>query len=138
MAIIGNSQSTACDYYTISAADDYYNYTVSAGAAGAAGTISIGAAGSSGPTITNAAGATGWSMNTILPTIKIEGTAEIDGDITVQGRSMRDWMSAVDKRLAILVPDPEKLKQFEALQKAYQHYKMLEALCEMPVVEDDE
>lgn len=119
-----------------SATGDYYNYTVSAGSgAGAAGSISIGAAGAS------IASTAGWSSNTIsttLPTIKIEGTAEIDGDITVQGRSMSNWMSAVDKRLAILVPDPEKLKQFEALQKAYQHYKMLEALCEMPVVEDDE
>lgn len=122
-----------------SAIGDYYNYTVSAGSgAGAGGNVSIGSAGANGSIISNSAG---WSSNTILttlPTIKIEGTAEIDGDITVQGRSMSEWMSAVDKRLAILVPDPEKLKQFEALQKAYQHYKMLEALCEMPVVEDDE
>ena len=116
MASTGNVQA---------ATGDYYNYTVSAGS-GAGASI---------------ASTAGWSSNTIsttLPTIKIEGTAEIDGDITVQGRSMSNWMSAVDKRLAILVPDPEKLKQFEALQKAYQHYKMLEALCEMPVVEDDE
>jgi hypothetical protein len=41
-------------------------------------------------------------------------------------------MEAMSKRLAILVPDPDKLEHFEALKKAYDHYKLLEALCEIP------
>jgi hypothetical protein len=32
-------------------------------------------------------------------------------------------------RLKILVPDPELLKQYQALGEAYEHYKTLEALC---------
>jgi hypothetical protein len=39
-------------------------------------------------------------------------------------------METMEKRLAILQPDPKKLKKFQALQKAYEHYKLLEALCE--------
>ena len=121
-----------------SVAGDYYNYTVSATGGGGAGSISIGAAGAT--TAQNYYTGAGWSSNTIsttVPTIKIEGTAEIDGDLTIQGHSMSEWMAAVDKRLAILVPDPAKLAHFEALRKAYDNYKMLEALCEIPV-EDDE
>ena len=35
----------------------------------------------------------------------------------------------MEQRLSILVPDPEKLEKFEALKKAYEHYKTMEALC---------
>jgi hypothetical protein len=41
-------------------------------------------------------------------------------------------LTTIEKRLAILTPDPAKLEHFAALQKAYQHYKTLEALCEVP------
>jgi hypothetical protein len=46
-------------------------------------------------------------------------------------------LTTIEKRLAILTPDPAKLEHFEALQKAYQHYKTLEALCEIPEKKDD-
>ena len=45
-----------------------------------------------------------------------------------QGKALED----IQKRLAILVPDPAKLEHFAALKKAYDHYKLLEALCELP------
>lgn len=44
-------------------------------------------------------------------------------------------LEAIENRLNILVPDPEKLEKFEALQKAYEHYKHLEKLCE---IEEDQ
>jgi hypothetical protein len=46
-------------------------------------------------------------------------------------------LATIEKRLAILTPDPAKLEHFEALQKAYDHYKTLEALCEVPEKKDD-
>jgi hypothetical protein len=46
-------------------------------------------------------------------------------------------LATIEKRLSILTPDPAKLEHFEALQKAYQHYKTLEALCEIPEKKDD-
>jgi hypothetical protein len=46
-------------------------------------------------------------------------------------------METISKRLSILVPDPEKLAHFEALKKAYEHYKTLEALCQMPKKDEE-
>jgi len=51
------------------------------------------------------------------------------GDIKINGSSLKEFMLKMEQRLAILVPDPEKLEKFEALKKAYEHYKTMEALC---------
>jgi hypothetical protein len=57
-----------------------------------------------------------------------------EGDIKIGNRSLKTFMDTMEKRMAILQPDPAKLEKFEALQKAYEHYKHLERLCEL----DDE
>lgn len=66
------------------------------------------------------------------PTVNID-TNGIDikagGDIKVDGKSLKEFMTKMEQRLSILVPDPEKLEKFEALKKAYEHYKTMEALC---------
>jgi len=59
-----------------------------------------------------------------------------DGDIKIGNRSLKTFMDTMEKRLAILQPDPKKLEKFEALQKAYDHYKHIESLCELE--EEDE
>jgi hypothetical protein len=45
------------------------------------------------------------------------------------GGKMRERLEAIEARLNILVPDPAKLEKYEALQKAYEHYKTMERLC---------
>jgi hypothetical protein len=50
-------------------------------------------------------------------------------DIELDGVSLKDTLAKINDRLSILTPDPALLKQFTALQEAYEHYKMLEALC---------
>lgn len=51
-------------------------------------------------------------------------------DLTLDGINVKETLLALMKRLAILdSPDPKKLEKFEALKKAYEHYKTLEALC---------
>lgn len=57
-------------------------------------------------------------------------------DITVDGKSLKEFMNKMEERLAILVPDPKKLEQFAALKKAYEHYKLMESLCQEPPKED--
>jgi hypothetical protein len=79
-----------------------------------------------------AVGSSTITANTNHPSLKVTGDAEFDGDIKWQGRSLGTMLESIEKRLAILTPDPEKLKHFEALKKAYEHYKVLEALCEIP------
>ena len=50
-------------------------------------------------------------------------------DITVDGQSLKEFMKKMEQRLAILIPDPAKLEKFEALKRAYEHYKTMESLC---------
>jgi len=69
--------------------------------------------------------------------LHVTSDAEFDGDVKIKGVSIAKALETINKRLAILVPDPAKLEHFEALQKAYQHYKTLEALCEIPEKKDD-
>ena len=91
---------------------------------------------------------TGTSGYTISPgygvspnTVNISSTG-IDmaagTDITVDGQSLKEFMKKMEKRLAILVPDPVKLEKFEALKKAYEHYKTMESLCFDEPEEDKE
>ena len=81
-------------------------------------------------------GGSGWVNSNLTTGGNLTGTglhvtndAEFEGDVTIKGKSLSEWMATMEKRLAILVPDPAKLEKFEALQKAYNHYKLLEALC---------
>jgi hypothetical protein len=89
-------------------------------------------------TTNNTTGAGSGYNWTTPPTIggRIEVNGD-DGDILIQGRSLKEFMEKMEERLAILVPDPAKLEHFEALKRAYDHYKTLEALCELPKPEDD-
>lgn len=104
----------------------------------------IGAQGSN-YTISTSAGANGtWGYSSITANpiatydnkLHVKGDTLIEGDLKVDGVSFKETIETINKRLAILQPNPEKLKHFEALQKAYEHYKTLEALCELPKKED--
>jgi hypothetical protein len=98
--------------------------------------------GTSGAYLTSGGtGSTVWTNNTSpwtisstssSPGLKVNGDAEFDGDVKIKGVSIAEALDTITKRLAILVPDPEKLEHFAALKKAYEHYKTLEALCQMP------
>jgi hypothetical protein len=98
------------------------------GAIGNYGNITIG----SGP-YTYSTTASPWSS---AHTGKLECDGD-DADVVINGKSLKDFMTKMEQRMAILVPDPAKLEHFEALQKAYAHYKTLEALCEIPKPEEE-
>jgi hypothetical protein len=51
------------------------------------------------------------------------------GDIKIGKVSLKEFMQKIEQRFAILIPDPVKLEKFEALKKAYEHYKTMESLC---------
>ena len=75
----------------------------------------------------------GLGINGVSPATVHINTDGIDikegGDIKVDGVSLKEFMTKMEQRLAILVPDPKKLEKFEALKKAYEHYKTMESLC---------
>jgi hypothetical protein len=107
------------------------NYSYDYGTIGGAGITTINninsnsqwATGTSGYTFTNAA---------VPQTVSITGNG-IDmaagTDIKIDGKSLKEFMKKMEQRLSILVPDPAKLERFEALKKAYEHYKTMESLC---------
>ena len=101
------------------------------------GGYTIGATGSSGQFYTTGTNGHNWNNP---PTVNITGTG-IDmaagTDISIDGKSLKTFMNKMEERLAILVPDPAKLEKFEALKKAYEHYKLMESLCQEQPKEED-
>ena len=90
-------------------------------------------------------GTSGYTINTnygVSPSTVNIGTDGIEmaagTDIKIDGQSLKEFMKKMEQRLAILVPDPKKLEKFEALKKAYEHYKTMESLCFDEPVEEPE
>lgn len=106
-------------------------------------TISTSNTGYNGSWVTTGASNTAFGYSALGSqgvAVSKESTLEIKGenaDILINGKSMVKFMEAMENRLAILQPDLEKLEHFTALKRAYDHYKALEALCELPKKEDD-
>lgn len=103
-------------------------YTIGAGGTGGSGSYyTLGAQGqanwttAASPVVT--VGATSSSA------LKVSGDANITGNLTVNGVDIGIMLAKIQERLAILVPDPARLDKYEALKQAYEHYKILEALC---------
>jgi len=97
------------------------------------GNITI-ANGSSGSFLTSGVNGTSWATIGSAPqsSLQVNGDANFEGDLKIKGVSIANTLETINKRLSILVPDPAKLEHFAALKKAYEHYKTLEALCELP------
>lgn len=105
-------------------------------------TISTGATGAQGPLYTSSGmngtwGTIGPAGITSSAGLHVNSDAVFEGDVKIKGISIVETLSKIEKRLSILRPDPEKLEHFEALRKAYEHYKTLEALCEIPPPEEE-
>ena len=101
------------------------NYTTTVGATGSTYTIGT-SAGING---------TYWSAGTTNISgngIELDATA----DIKIGHKSFKAIMEKIEDRLAILTPDPVKLEKFAALKKAYEHYKLMEKLCQEEDKED--
>jgi hypothetical protein len=102
------------------------------------GTITITSTGTSSwgsltsAVLVNSGNSNNWatiSNGMTQPSLQVTGKANFDDDVTIKGISLLETLEKINERLAILVPDPEKLEEFTALKKAYENYKLLEALC---------
>ena len=133
------SYSGGIDTITIDASNMYGSNTItlpSTTISGSGAGYTIGAAGST--MYTTGTGTYNWNTTT-SPSVNIssDGIDMAAGtDIKVDGKSLKEFMSKMEERLAILVPDPKKLEQFAALKKAYEHYKLMEQLCQEPPKEE--
>ena len=61
----------------------------------------------------------------------------VQGDLIVRGKNVLELIANIERRLAILVPNPKLLAKYEALREAYDHYKTLEALCTESEIKHD-
>ena len=69
-------------------------------------------------------------VNSNGASIQVKGDAEFDGNVKIKGHDIVKLLEKMEDRLAILMePNPEKLKKFQALKKAYDNYKLMEKLC---------
>jgi len=81
-----------------------------------------GASGSNGYTIT-----TGTSTaNPWQNSLSVRGDAEFDGDITVKGHSLSEFMESVEQRLRILRPNPALEAEWDQLRELGEQYRELE------------
>jgi len=67
-------------------------------------------------------GSHSYSLNTT-----VQNNAEFSGDITVQGRSLKDFMDSVEQRLNMLRPDLVLEAEWNQLRELGQRYRELEA-----------
>jgi hypothetical protein len=127
------SYSSGIDTITLDSSTMYSSNTITLPSS----SYAIGAAGST--LYSTGTGSYAWNTTT-SSSVNITGTGidMADGtDITVGGKSLKEFMTKMEERLAILVPDPAKLEQFAALKKAYEHYKLMESLCQEQPKEED-
>ena len=59
-------------------------------------------------------------------TLSVQGDAEFDGDITVKGRSLAEFMESVEQRLNILRPNPGLEAEWDQLRALGEQYRELE------------
>ena len=58
--------------------------------------------------------------------LSVKGDAEFDGDITVKGRSLTEFMESVEHRLNILRPNPDLEAEWDQLRALGEQYRKLE------------
>ena len=89
--------------------------------------------GGSGSTYSIFGSSTDYTWNETINTsnlksarVQIQGDAEFEGNITWQGRDMREWFESVESRLAILKPNPDLEQEWRELTDLRQRYVELE------------
>lgn len=114
----------------IGSSNNATSYTITSSGTGYSGgsTIAVGGGGGGSGGIAN----TNFISNSIgngNSTFSYTYPSMTVNKLTVDGIDISNFMQNIASRLAILEePNPEKLEQFNALKKAYDHYKLLEKL----------
>ena len=60
-------------------------------------------------------------------TLKVNGDADFEGEVTIKGKNIADMFSKIEERLAILHPNPELEDRWDELKELSKRYKELEA-----------
>jgi len=60
-------------------------------------------------------------------TLQVNGDANFEGDIKIQGKSLNETLKNIEERLAILRPNPELEEKWDNLKELGRMYRELEA-----------
>ena len=95
-------------------------------APGSASTLSV----SSGYGLPNYTDNGNWGMSAgttmIQSTLKVNGNADFDGDIRIQGQSITQTLNKINERLNILVPNEQLEQEWSELAKLRIRYVEME------------
>ena len=89
--------------------------------------------GSSGQALTSNGTNTSWSNITLAEpdikgaTLKVNGNADFDGEVTIKGKNLTDMLEKIEERLAILHPNEKLEDKWDELKELGKRYKELEA-----------
>lgn len=67
-----------------------------------------------------------YSITAGSDALNVKGDANFDGDIKLKGKSLSDVLDNIEKRLAILHPNPELEERWDELKALGERYKELE------------
>jgi hypothetical protein len=60
-------------------------------------------------------------------TLKVNGNADFDGEVTIKGKNLTDMLEKIEERLAILHPNEKLEDKWDELKELGKRYKELEA-----------
>ena len=96
-------------------------------------TITIANTGTAGQVYTTNGTSPGWGNITLAEpalngaTLKVNGNADFEGEVTIKGKNLSDMFEKIEERLAILHPNPELEDRWDELKELGKRYKELEA-----------
>ena len=95
-------------------------------------TITIANTGTAGQVYTTNGTSPGWGNITLAEpalngaTLKVNGNADFEGEVTIKGKSLSEMLEKIEERLAILHPNPELEDKWDELKELSKRYKELE------------
>jgi len=70
-----------------------------------------------------------WRSVNDHSTLSVQGDADFNGEVRVQGRSLAEFMQQVEQRLNMLQPNPEMEREWDELRELGERYRALEQKC---------
>jgi hypothetical protein len=126
--------SDSIDTITLTGTDSSPTYTISS-PGNVSGGLYWGLNGTSanpGQVLTSNGTNTSWSNITLAEpdikgaTLKVNGNADFDGEVTIKGKSLTDMLEKIEERLAILHPNEKLEDKWDELKELGRLYKELE------------
>jgi hypothetical protein len=126
--------SDSIDTITLTGTDSSPTYTISS-PGNVSGGLYWGLNGTSanpGQVLTSNGTNTSWSNITLAEpdikgaTLKVNGNADFDGEVTIKGKNLTDMLEKIEERLAILHPNEKLEDKWDELKELGRRYKELE------------